>query len=429
MMLERYARSFALLLAVLPAESAAQSAVLATNRGWLGIEVEQRSEVRAALRRMVVVRVDGNSPAEEAGVRAGDVLVGLDGAAASMDVLGALARRIRPGTPVPITIRREGEMRTLIVTAGVRPVSLGFRSAEDIADQIDSARNEIFRRMDSLMAVGLDSLDVRVGQVQRLGTVVISMGDSLRTFRFPRIPVGSRIRAGRQTERRSPAPRAPRIEYSFRFVPPAEPYPVEAFFFSSEEAEILRSELQQVRAEISRNERIENQRQRELADRLASGITRIDTSDARLVDLRERLDELRLEARRVEEEMASTSRRAMVVRESLERIPALAPLSDEPRFRTPHLLGQRFVAGAELTALSRELAEYFAGEEGLLVTQVVTSSPADRAGLLPGDVITMVGGEVVRTVAEFRLALARSDGEAEMQVVRREQTVTMTLPR
>ena len=107
----------------------------------------------------------------------------------------------------------------------------------------------------------------------------------------------------------------------------------------------------------------------------------------------------------------------------------MAPLSDEPRFRTPHLLGQRFVAGAELTALSRELAEYFAGPEGLLVTQVVTSSPADRAGLLPGDVITMVGGGVVRTVAEFRLALTRSDGEAEMQVVRREQTVTMTLPR
>ncbi len=70
-------------------------------------------------------------------------------------------------------------------------------------------------------------------------------------------------------------------------------------------------------------------------------------------------------------------------------------------------LGQRVVAGAEVTPLNPELGGYFGTDQGVLVTQVVEGSPAHAAGLQPGDVVVEVAGEGVRSVPQLRSALER----------------------
>jgi len=59
-------------------------------------------------------------------------------------------------------------------------------------------------------------------------------------------------------------------------------------------------------------------------------------------------------------------------------------------------------------------------EEGLLVVEVVDGSPADRAGLRPGDVLLTVGGEAVSNLSDLRQALDRHrPGDAvEVEVFR-----------
>lgn len=63
-----------------------------------------------------------SSPAEEAGLRAGDVVTELDGAKIqSADDLVAAIAALRPGDEVELTVRSDGETRTVTVTLGDRP--------------------------------------------------------------------------------------------------------------------------------------------------------------------------------------------------------------------------------------------------------------------------------------------------------------------
>jgi S1-C subfamily serine protease len=93
-------------------------------------------------------------------------------------------------------------------------------------------------------------------------------------------------------------------------------------------------------------------------------------------------------------------------------------------------LGQRGVAGAELTDLDPELATFFDGaDEGVLVLRVAPESPAARAGLRAGDVVSRVNGEEVRSTRELRLGVARARGEeVRLDVVRRGRTIELRLP-
>ena len=85
------------------------------------------------------------------------------------------------------------------------------------------------------------------------------------------------------------------------------------------------------------------------------------------------------------------------------------------------------MAGAELRELNRELAEYFDGTTGLLVTDVAEGSPAANAGLLSGDVLQSVNGAAVSSVDQFREIMARPDSMRTINVVRRGTTVRLRL--
>jgi S1-C subfamily serine protease len=64
--------------------------------------------------------------------------------------------------------------------------------------------------------------------------------------------------------------------------------------------------------------------------------------------------------------------------------------------------GMRAFAGADLTDIEGDLGEYFGAKEGVLVLRVPDGTPAERAGLEAGDVITKVDGRNVASVKDLR---------------------------
>ena len=89
--------------------------------------------------------------------------------------------------------------------------------------------------------------------------------------------------------------------------------------------------------------------------------------------------------------------------------------------------------GVAPAPLTPQIADQFdlGGEEGVLVAEVPEGGPADQAGLEPGDLVTAVDGEEVRSVEDFLGFIRRSEpgDEVEVEVLRDgdEVTVDVTL--
>ena len=87
--------------------------------------------------------------------------------------------------------------------------------------------------------------------------------------------------------------------------------------------------------------------------------------------------------------------------------------------------------GIEAESLSKQLAEYFGVNEGVLVRSVIKGSAAEKAGIKAGDVITKMDQTRVATPGEITGAIrsARTRKPFPMTIVRdrREATVTVTL--
>ncbi len=84
-------------------------------------------------------------------------------------------------------------------------------------------------------------------------------------------------------------------------------------------------------------------------------------------------------------------------------------------------LGASRRIGVATTQLTKQLADYFGVTtgRGLLVTEVGEGSPAARAGLQAGDVITEVDGQAVATVSELMRALnSRETGDVSLTIIR-----------
>jgi len=110
--------------------------------------------------------------------------------------------------------------------------------------------------------------------------------------------------------------------------------------------------------------------------------------------------------------------------------PDVRPDGENLRVQSPHILGQNRVAGAAVILLNPELAAYFEVETGLLVTDVTPGTPADDAGVRPGDVVIRAEQSPVTSVSDLRRALS-TPGAAPMVLglVRQGEPVEVTLPR
>ncbi|MFA7632761.1 MAG: DegQ family serine endoprotease [Thiohalomonadaceae bacterium] len=83
---------------------------------------------------------------------------------------------------------------------------------------------------------------------------------------------------------------------------------------------------------------------------------------------------------------------------------------------------RRDVLGAQAQDLTPELAQAFglAAQRGAVVTQVTQGSPADKAGLKSGDIITHINNRPVRYAADVRniIGMLRVSQKVEMKIMR-----------
>jgi S1-C subfamily serine protease len=86
------------------------------------------------------------------------------------------------------------------------------------------------------------------------------------------------------------------------------------------------------------------------------------------------------------------------------------------------------LAGAELARVSADLGESFGVSHGALVLSVGANTPASRAGLRGGDVITRVNGNDVNTPSQVQRAMQRAEnGEVKLTLVRKKKTIELPL--
>jgi membrane-associated protease RseP (regulator of RpoE activity) len=83
--------------------------------------------------------------------------------------------------------------------------------------------------------------------------------------------------------------------------------------------------------------------------------------------------------------------------------------------------------GVRVETLSPELGEYFntPGGKGVLVMEVIKDTPAERAGLKAGDVITHVGRRAVYDSDDLVSALSDEQGRVSLTVVRKGERRTI----
>lgn len=75
--------------------------------------------------------------------------------------------------------------------------------------------------------------------------------------------------------------------------------------------------------------------------------------------------------------------------------------------------------GVSTNTLGKQLADYFGVEHGILITNVEADSPAARAGLKAGDIVTEADGERVGEAGDLTRVLNRKEeGEVTLTVVR-----------
>jgi serine protease Do len=109
-------------------------------------------------------------------------------------------------------------------------------------------------------------------------------------------------------------------------------------------------------------------------------------------------------------------------------IPPMPPMPDIPTIYTATRSAR---LGVEAEALGPQLAAYFGVKEGVLVRSVLDNTPAQRAGIKAGDVITKVDATAVTAPGELsgavRAANAKRTYSIELERDRKPLTVTVTV--
>ncbi|NNF38784.1 MAG: PDZ domain-containing protein [Gemmatimonadetes bacterium] len=342
------------------------------SQGWLGFRSTVQVFVDDSGSRLTgsslrVSEVFSDGPADRSGLRPGDLLVGFNGAALSVDRFQSVAQRLRPGDPVSLTVLRDGRRLDVTLTAEPRP-SLEVMVPLQLQRALDASRSTFVARLDSVRpriasAPRMADLELRRIRADSLHTVtVLSDGGP------PRLEI------------RTP-------EGVFEWIGPGSPTASAPRAFS---AWVYRTPTDST------------------GHRVTGGHVR--TGAAPEPDPRA---------------PSSPPAPPSVGRATVRPVPSPTPMGIRPL--APYLAGLNRVAGAELTTLSGELATYFLADHGLLVTDVAEGTPAADAGLVPGDVIVEAGGRAVVSIDALRAALSARAGPIQLGVVRRGLRVDVRL--
>jgi len=106
---------------------------------------------------------------------------------------------------------------------------------------------------------------------------------------------------------------------------------------------------------------------------------------------------------------------------------------DCPRVYAPMVWGGRPTLGVQLVETTPELRRHLgsADDSGVLVSKVLGGTPAEKGGILVGDLIVAVDGESVEDTSDLRRALRDKEGESFLvDVIRDEKpmAIEITIP-
>jgi serine protease Do/serine protease DegQ len=91
---------------------------------------------------------------------------------------------------------------------------------------------------------------------------------------------------------------------------------------------------------------------------------------------------------------------------------------------------RRGLLGVNIYTVTPDIAEAYGVDniQGALVSQVVPGSAADNAGIVPGDIVTEVNGEKIKSATELRnaIGLLRIGDKADLRVVRDGKTMKVS---
>src|SRR5580658_3382973 len=112
-------------------------------------------------------------------------------------------------------------------------------------------------------------------------------------------------------------------------------------------------------------------------------------------------------------------------------MPEVAPMPDMDMGAYGLLAGSRPRLGIDAEDLSGQFGAYFGAPdgEGVLVREVNSGSPAEKAGVKSGDIITALNGERVRSLGDLREKLAgkRDEKTVKLGVLRNKTEVSITV--
>jgi len=127
---------------------------------------------------------------------------------------------------------------------------------------------------------------------------------------------------------------------------------------------------------------------------------------------------------------SGTPRSMTIVTDPSTPVVAMAPLPPAPAM-APALAWSSTttaLAGAELARVTPDLGESFGVAHGVLVLSVGADTPAARAKLRGGDVITRVDGSDVATPLQVQRALQHAENdEVRLTIVRKRKTIEVPL--
>lgn len=379
-MLAGAAMAVTAVIATVPAGATAQQHVYVrqASPAWLGVSYELRwiQEGDTCSPQVVVEAVIQGSPAERAGIRAGDAILALNGNPVPAGHLSAMASRLSPGDSVRLRFLRDGEPREAMAVADRRP---------DRPLQIFVERTS-----------GLRTTTLPV--IERVGEMLVARN------------VGTSWNADRA-----------RGYYVLQPNGEAEYHVLGRWSHSELDREV--TELLACAGQTQLR-----------SEAWVTPTTR--GSDIR--DIQARADSLRvILAQRALERSDVEGVGGVVtrIRANADREPGAVRVTIPDgafsfRIEEHVAVGMRAIAGAEFTVMEPELAEYFRNvDQGLLVLRIAPDTPAERAGLRPGDVVVAADGRRVESVDELREIVALPTGDIQLRVIRQGRTRDLTLSR
>ena len=371
--------------------------------GWIGISFEVLGDRRGRAREVRITEVSAGSPAEIAGLRAGDRLMAINDIKSAEEMRELNQRlRLRVGDRVVMEIRRDGERHRIRLRASERPREFGVSTQSQMVFGTDSMVDAWAHAMDAL----------RIELVEEQGQA--------RSIRVERTRNG----AGAQV----------RVVTGGNGGPVSAPF--EFFVFRGEDHDSLRQEMIDLNQVVAELEQRMVEREGQL--RLVGG-TQGDlhlAQDSQIRTLRRALDEATARTFGLERAMAEAARETAGLDYSSARLrlltsgaPAAPVVADEFRPLTPYLLGRNRVAGAEVIDLRAELAQYFEVEGGVLVVDVAPGTPASLAGIVPGDVIIRLDQVGVRSVEDLRFGVSQASESLPISLIRQGVSIQVLLRR